>query len=304
MEETLRQLHAAMVAHRQALAGAHTPPSAAESAAATIVVHDRHGSVVQQLSRDIERISGIEISGMMEAKLGRVLASVALPALEAWVTRLHHLPPDDPEWLSLIESLAVHETFFHRDQSQLDLLRRCPGIDLLLPHGAPLPDFDVHAPLANLPSLLGTTVETIPAQVPYLFADSALVDSTLKRCAAGLTAFSLCTLLIVAWLGQANRERRLALESLHANNLILAHLGHLNPVTRAMLWMGVSGVVFALLSTILRIVALQMSPLEVQFLRYFTGLTMNETATVLGLPERTLDRHWRYIRAWLMKRLS
>jgi chemotaxis protein methyltransferase CheR len=76
------------------------------------------------LSRDIERVCGIEITGIMEAKLGRVLASVALPALEAWVSRLHHLPGDDPEWLSLIESLTVHETFFHRDQSQLDLLRR------------------------------------------------------------------------------------------------------------------------------------------------------------------------------------
>ncbi len=47
-------------------------------------------------------------------------------------------------------------------------------------------------------------------------------------------------------------------------------------------------------------------PLEAQIvlLRYFTGLTMDETAEVLGMAERTLDRHWRYIRAWLMKRLS
>jgi DNA-directed RNA polymerase specialized sigma24 family protein len=46
-------------------------------------------------------------------------------------------------------------------------------------------------------------------------------------------------------------------------------------------------------------------PLKAQIvlLRYFTSLTMNETATVLGVPQRTLDRHWRYIRAWLMKRL-
>jgi RNA polymerase sigma factor (TIGR02999 family) len=43
---------------------------------------------------------------------------------------------------------------------------------------------------------------------------------------------------------------------------------------------------------------------QIVLLRYFTGLTMDETATVLGVPERTLDRHWRYIRAWLMKRLS
>jgi RNA polymerase sigma factor (TIGR02999 family) len=47
-------------------------------------------------------------------------------------------------------------------------------------------------------------------------------------------------------------------------------------------------------------------PLEAQIvlLRYFTGLTMDETAAVLGVPPRTLDRQWRYIRAWLMKRLS
>ena len=50
----------------------------------------------------------------------------------------------------------------------------------------------------------------------------------------------------------------------------------------------------------------QRDPLKAQIvlLRYFTGLTMDETAAVLGLAERTLDRHWRYIRAWLMKRLS
>src|SRR5262249_49149243 len=47
-------------------------------------------------------------------------------------------------------------------------------------------------------------------------------------------------------------------------------------------------------------------PLKAQIvlLRYFIGLSMDETAAILGLAQRTLDRHWRYIRAWLMKRLS
>jgi RNA polymerase sigma factor (TIGR02999 family) len=47
-------------------------------------------------------------------------------------------------------------------------------------------------------------------------------------------------------------------------------------------------------------------PLKAQIvlLRYFSGLTMAETAEVLGLAERTLDRHWRYIRVWLLKRLA
>src|SRR5262249_47898096 len=58
----------------------------------------------------------------------------------------------------------------------LELLSRCRGIDRVLPHGQPLPEFDVHAPLATLPALLGTTLETIPAGMPYLFADPDRVD--------------------------------------------------------------------------------------------------------------------------------
>ena len=43
---------------------------------------------------------------------------------------------------------------------------------------------------------------------------------------------------------------------------------------------------------------------KIVLLRYFSGLTTAETAEVLGLAERTLDRQWRYIRAWLLKRLG
>jgi tetratricopeptide (TPR) repeat protein len=57
-----------------------------------------------------------------------------------------------------------------------DLLSRCKGFDQLIRHGDPLPEFDVHAPLATLPKLLGITVETIPADVPYLFAAPAQLE--------------------------------------------------------------------------------------------------------------------------------
>ena len=43
---------------------------------------------------------------------------------------------------------------------------------------------------------------------------------------------------------------------------------------------------------------------KIVLLRYFSGLTTAETAEVLGLAERTLDRKWRYLRAWLLKRLG
>jgi RNA polymerase sigma factor (TIGR02999 family) len=50
----------------------------------------------------------------------------------------------------------------------------------------------------------------------------------------------------------------------------------------------------------------QQDPLKAQIvmLRYFSGLTMAETAEVLGQSERTLHRHWRYIKAWLKMKLA
>jgi len=53
----------------------------------------------------------------------------------------------------------------------LQLFERVAGVDRILPQGQPLPGFDVQAPLLSLPGLFGTTLDTIPAQVPYLYAD-------------------------------------------------------------------------------------------------------------------------------------
>jgi RNA polymerase sigma factor (TIGR02999 family) len=39
-------------------------------------------------------------------------------------------------------------------------------------------------------------------------------------------------------------------------------------------------------------------------LRYFVGLTADETAAVLDLSVTTIEREWRYIRAWLRTQLS
>jgi RNA polymerase sigma factor (TIGR02999 family) len=47
-------------------------------------------------------------------------------------------------------------------------------------------------------------------------------------------------------------------------------------------------------------------PLKAQIvhLRYFAGMSAVEAATVLGLSERTLHRHWRFTKAWLQNRLE
>ncbi len=39
-------------------------------------------------------------------------------------------------------------------------------------------------------------------------------------------------------------------------------------------------------------------------LRYFVGLTTEETAAALGVSTTTVERDWRYIRAWLRTRLA
>jgi ADP-heptose:LPS heptosyltransferase len=60
--------------------------------------------------------------------------------------------------------------------SLVPLLASCPGIDRLIPQNGPLPHFDTHAPLLSLPGIFGTSLATVPANVPYLFADDVLID--------------------------------------------------------------------------------------------------------------------------------
>jgi Tfp pilus assembly protein PilF len=56
------------------------------------------------------------------------------------------------------------------------ILRSCPGVDEVVCVGSSLPEFDCHAPVMSLARILGTTLETIPAEVPYLASEPALVE--------------------------------------------------------------------------------------------------------------------------------
>ena len=51
------------------------------------------------------------------------------------------------------------------------LLANLEGVSRLVVRGEPLPAFDFHCPLMSLPLAFGTSLSTIPAQVPYLVAD-------------------------------------------------------------------------------------------------------------------------------------
>ncbi len=53
------------------------------------------------------------------------------------------------------------------------LLRRLDGAAAIIARGEVPPPFDVHCPLGSLPLALRTEPATVPAQIPYLFADTA-----------------------------------------------------------------------------------------------------------------------------------
>jgi cytochrome c-type biogenesis protein CcmH/NrfG len=63
----------------------------------------------------------------------------------------------------------------------LKLLEGFAGIDKLIAHNSDIPPFDVHAPLLSIPGILKTSLETIPANVPYLFPIPSLVEHWKKR---------------------------------------------------------------------------------------------------------------------------
>jgi FkbM family methyltransferase len=56
------------------------------------------------------------------------------------------------------------------------LVKTCAGIDKIIVPGETSPPFDTYVTLMSLPWLFGTTLENIPADVPYLAADPALVE--------------------------------------------------------------------------------------------------------------------------------
>jgi len=53
------------------------------------------------------------------------------------------------------------------------LLGSLAGISAVVARGDPLPPYDLHCPLPSLPGVFGTTIENVPADVPYLGVEAA-----------------------------------------------------------------------------------------------------------------------------------
>ena len=65
------------------------------------------------------------------------------------------------------------------------LMATAPGVAGVVAHGETLPEFDRHVPLLSLPGLLNTTLQSIPADTPYLRPDPRLAEEWAGRMAGG-----------------------------------------------------------------------------------------------------------------------
>ena len=66
----------------------------------------------------------------------------------------------------------------------LDLMCTLDGVAQIVANDAPLPPHDSHCPVMSLPLAFGTSVDTIPANIPYLRADPARMARWSERLGA------------------------------------------------------------------------------------------------------------------------
>jgi len=80
------------------------------------------------------------------------------------------------------------------------LMRSAPGVDLVVARGAALPQVDFEAPILSLPHLFATTLDTIPAQIPYLYPP--------REAPAGLGNFDIetNTKIGIVWAGRPSHK--------------------------------------------------------------------------------------------------
>jgi tetratricopeptide (TPR) repeat protein len=67
----------------------------------------------------------------------------------------------------------------------LRLLEGFPGIERMVTNFDPLPSFELHCPLLNLPLVFSTDLDSIPAKVPYLTPDRGRVEHWKSRIGSG-----------------------------------------------------------------------------------------------------------------------
>lgn len=77
-------------------------------------------------------------------------------------------------YLKILKEMGAYITFAPQNALRT-LLKLCPYVDALIPHHERPAHFDYFIPLVSLPYVLQTRVDTVPVDIPYIYADPALV---------------------------------------------------------------------------------------------------------------------------------
>jgi chemotaxis protein methyltransferase CheR len=119
LDRTVAELARVMHLHREALAASAVgrPGQVPEPAPTTVP------GPLDRLLAGTERRFGLQTSETLRAKLAAALRSATAADVAAWLDRLGGAGADDPDWLTVVECLTVHETYLFRDWEQLEFLR-------------------------------------------------------------------------------------------------------------------------------------------------------------------------------------
>lgn len=79
--------------------------------------------IVDALMHEVERRYGIAPGDQVERKLLRIFDLMSFSDLERWSMALLSPNALEAEWLSLVECLTIHETYFDRDKEQMAILQ-------------------------------------------------------------------------------------------------------------------------------------------------------------------------------------
>ena len=111
-------------------------------------------------------------------------------------------------YASLLKAKGATEVTVICQNGLEELFATLENVDKVLVDGQVTPAFDVYCPMMSLPTFFQTTLDSVPADVPYLYADSALVEdwSDRIRTASGFRVG-------IVWAGNPRKEDL-------ANNLI------------------------------------------------------------------------------------
>ncbi|OGP50502.1 MAG: hypothetical protein A2Y79_06310 [Deltaproteobacteria bacterium RBG_13_43_22] len=94
------------------------------------------------------------------------------------------------------------------------LLASVEGIDKIVKHGEPLPEFEFQCPILSLPMIFRTNLSTIPAPIPYIFSDPEKVQKWRDRLSLDTAKYKIG----LVWAGKPDhsndQNRSLAFEEL------------------------------------------------------------------------------------------